>query len=289
MLILQACTTVAEDPTVPAWATATTDAKTAFANARTAEQAAFIEQAVSEASARGSIYSAGCLVDETTLDQAAACRSVIKIDGAEISTATVGDKLASDVDKLAAYGSAMKLLATAQDVTDEQAAINKLGASAGSIFALVGVPGLSAVTDLASELIKQSKLGERRQALYQIAQKTQPAINALAEKLQAETTLLRANVILGDADAVSRLQTRFVNLPAGDPSRPIVAQQLLEAVQSEHDAAALKIDFSSLAAAHRKMVISLGDPKIDFKDALSEINTLDGEVEKVKTAFKPKR
>lgn len=285
-LLTQACATVADDPSPVAWANATADVRTAFDSARSGEQAAFLEQALAAALVNGRVFSQDCLVHRETLDQARTCRAVIMADGHRIDTDAVGDKLAADADKLAAYGSAMARLAASRDIADQRTALNTLGKSAGDIFALAGVPGVEAVTGLVSGLAAQSRLDRRREALSRIAAATQPAIDALAVRLQAETTLLQTNIILARSETVARLQARLLDPAVKDQERIALTGHLLGAIQAEHDAAGARIDFTALPEAHRRMVASLRQPRMTVKAALDGITALTGAVANIRSALK---
>ena len=285
-ITLLGCASVADDPTVPAFASVASDSRTAFATARQGDQDAFADQAMLLVVDGGGMSSAHCLVGPDAIDEARACTAVIINHGAPVDLGPVGDKLAADADRLAAYGEGLQRLAAAQDVADQRSAINALGASAGNIFSLVGIPGVSAVTNLVSDLIAQAQLQHRRVALSRIAAATQPAIDALARKMQQETGLMRVNIVLGRVDAVRRAQARFVGLAPGDPARADAAGAIFEAASRERAAAEVTVDFSALPKAHAAMIASLNNPKVSIQAALAEIGALDGELRAVAAAFK---
>ena len=285
-MTLLGCASVADDPTVPAFASVAADSRTAFATARQGEQDAFADQAMLLAVNGGAMSSAHCLVGPDAIDEARACTAVIMVHGAPVDLGPVGDKLAEDADRLAAYGEGLQRLAAARDVADQHSAINALGASAGNIFSLVGIPGVSALTQVISDVVQQVQLQKRRTALSRIAAATQPAIDALAQKMQTETGLMRVNIILGRADAVRRAQARFVGLAPGDPARADAAGVIFEAASRERAAAEVTVDFSALPKAHAAMIASLNNPKVSIHAALTEISALSGELRAVAAAFK---
>jgi hypothetical protein len=277
-----------DDPTISAWATATATATTTFQTARSAEQNAFLARAVSLPSPGSALTPQNCNVSNESFRDAKHCTATLTVDGQKVSLTPAGDKLLAYAQKLQAYGAAMKDAATAKDIADQKAAIIKFGTSAGALFDMIGVPGVSAVTSLASELVSQASLLERRKALSRIAARTQPAIDALADALQRAATDLQRNVVLQNAQVVAETRLRFASIPASDPQRSVVGMQLLQAIDAEKAAASVTFDFTSLKTAHRKMVESLESNKVDTKAALAEIEAVWKQLEDVRKAFEKK-
>jgi hypothetical protein len=268
---------------VPAFATVAGQARDTFATARDGEADAFMGQAIVQASATGKIVAENCLQVELAKD----CHVIITVDGNRIDTDAVGTNLAKDAEKLTAYANDLRDLAAAKDLADQKAALQSFSTSIGGVFQAAGVPGVGAVGALVADLVQQAELKHRRDELLRIALKADEAVQPLAKKLQTTTIKLQGNIILARSQTVSSLQTQYLALPPGDPRRPLVARQLMDVAQAENEAANLKVDFSSLGAAHQKMIDSLRNPKADLKGAIDEFTTLEADFEAVRAALSP--
>jgi hypothetical protein len=276
------CSSVTTDPTVPAFSSAVMAGAQAFTTARSAEGNAFSQAALNASLAPGGTVSTqNCW--QANADQAK-CQMVLTVNGQVVEQQAVAVNGAKLAQALSSYAQGLAQLTTAKDITDQQAAEEKLATGLGAIAALAGIPGVGAAGDLLATLQKDVALEDRRAQILAISRQADGTVGSAADLLQQEAVLLQRNIVLNASQTVANEQTELAIAPR--EQRLAIAQSLASAVSTLQAAASLKIDIATkLKAAHTAMIQSLANPKADPMAALGEIDDLATAFSNVETAF----